>query len=121
MKGACAVKPVVGRDREALEGRIPEHESVGIVGSTEGYTCEGLAFEGGSVSTATVLRTVVVAKGAKREEDMIVWWGAVVEVVWCCEIRWVFAESYRNEVYTSNGFTDGPKPEGFREVCLGEE
>ena len=112
MKAACAVKPVVGRDREALEGRIPEHdESVSIVGSTEDYTCEGLAFEGGSVSTTAVLRMVVVSEGAKREEDMIVWWDAIVEFMWCCEIRWVVAESDRNEVHTSNGLTDGPKLE----------
>ena len=78
MKGACAVKPVVGRDCEALKGRIPEHEFISIVGSTEGYTCEGLAFEGGSVSTAAILRTVVVAEGTKQEEDTIVCWGAIV-------------------------------------------
>ena len=78
MKGVCAVKPVVGRDREALKGRVPEHESVCIVGSTEGYACEGLAFECGPVSAAAVLRTVVIAEGAKREEDTIVWWGVIV-------------------------------------------
>ena len=78
MKGACAVKPVVGRDREALKGRVPEHESVCIVGSTEGYACEGLTFECGPVSAAAVSRTVVIIEGAKREEDTIVWWSAIV-------------------------------------------
>jgi hypothetical protein len=82
LKGACAVKPVVRREREALKGRVPEHESVCIVGSTEGYACEGLTFECGPVSAAAVLRIVVITEGAKWEEDTLVWWSTIVQFVW---------------------------------------
>jgi hypothetical protein len=68
-------------------------------------------FKCGPVSAAAVLRMVVIAEGVEREEDMIVWWSAIVEFVWCCEIRWVVIESYRNEVHMSDRFTEGPKPE----------